>query len=85
MNGLTNDDIDILVESLDSWVQRRQSGEMLGDLLEGLLLSKGADVDVAKAKTERTARKEQAKMKEKEEMELATILKAKLILMKARG
>jgi hypothetical protein len=76
MNKLTHEDIGILIEALDAWVQRKQSGELVGELLEGLLAPKEAGQEL---KAKREERRREAAREKQLDADTATLLKAKLI------
>lgn len=81
-NELTTEDINLLMEALETWKNKEQSDAMLGSMLGAIILSPKTKEDQDKyiAKTE-------DKFKEIEERrqlrdEQITLLKAKLIQMK---
>lgn len=76
MNTLNDEDIRILVEALDAWINRNASGEIMGDLLEAVLSEKGDRTD---AKAKQAERREKARQEKLLDQETATLLKAKLI------
>ena len=74
MNGLTNEEISILLEVLDAWVNGRTSGEFMGDILYTIM---GKDTDENKMKIEE--RRRESKREQQLDADVATLLKAKLI------
>lgn len=78
--NLTIDDINILIESIDSWKSRRFASEMMGDLFTTMLIKdkdKLAEIEIKK--------KEQAlekKVSQEREKQTAELLKAKLVMLK---
>jgi len=79
---LTKEDLDILIEALDAWLKRDASREILGDIFGTMLLKD----DEARNKffAEREEKKQQKKSQQQNEQEIATLLKAKLILIKQK-
>ena len=77
---LTIDDINILIEAVGSWTSRKFAGEIMGTMLEAMLVKDD------KARKERDAKKEQDKLKKKHEEErekcAAELIKAKLVVLK---
>ena len=79
---LTKEDLNILIEALDSWLNRDFGGEIIGDML-GSLLAKDEE-GKKKILEEREERKKVKETQKQNEAEIATLLKAKLILMKQK-
>jgi len=80
-DNLTNEEITILIESLDSWVHRNQSGELMGDLLTAMIDGKMTP----EMKAERDQRRATMKREQQLDQDTATLLKAKLIRMRQRA
>ena len=81
-NILGKEELDTLIESLDCWVARDMTGELIGGLFESMMtknLSEKRKKELDLKKEKETKIKEDKKQKDKE---FAIILKAKLISMK---
>lgn len=76
------DDIEILIEAVDSWKSRGFAGEMMVDML-GSMLAKDEE-SKKKIQEEREKEKNKREEKKRKDSEKADILKAKLILLKQR-
>lgn len=75
---LTREDIDVLIEATEAWESKDAAGELMGDLLQGML-SRGDEKTLAEMKQrkmEETRKREQEKKLRKER---SIILRAKLI------
>ncbi len=79
---LKKEEIDVLIESLDSWVHRSQAGEMMGVMFEGLMSDKITDAGKLKLKQKRAEEYNKKKEKQTEDKETATLIKSKLIMLK---
>lgn len=79
MTELTRNELDILIESVDHWVEK----DMVGGLLDGLLLSMiGKDAPEQSRRQmemDRSAKEEERKAQKRLRKEQAIILKAKLL------
>ena len=78
--NLTENDFDMMVKGLDALPNKDAAGEMMGDLLFGML-SKGAD-DIGTAKLEIDKQKAKAKRDRDMLTEDVRVLQGKLILLK---
>ena len=78
---LLKEDIDILVEALDSWLKRDIPGEMVSELL-GAIFFKGDELSRKAWEEERKDEKAKRTGLKKDNEEIAALLKSKLILMK---
>ncbi len=84
MTTLDRSDIETLLEALPAWESKDTSGEMVGSLMESLMLG-GREVppDVkAKMKADREAREREAKQTRQQRHEISIQLQAKLLSMR---
>ena len=80
--NLTEDDFKLLVDGLDALPQKGLAGEMMGDLLLGMISDNKSPEAVEKMKSEREARKrKEEKAKEKQGDDIK-ILQGKLLMLK---
>ena len=81
MNELTAEELTILIEACDSWIEKDMPGQMMGDLFEAVFLNKNADPESKnKYKSERDERLAKQALAKELRREQATILKAKLTM-----
>ncbi len=78
---LSDDDISVLLESLEAWVSKDFAGEMMGDLLGSMFIK---DDPIAKAKfdDERLAQKVNRDREKVVRKERSIILRSKLLMMR---
>ena len=81
MNELSIEDLNVLIDAVDAWVEKDSSGELIGGLITAMLTDKNPEAQ-EKMKREREA--DQAKKKQEKQLakETAVLLKGKLIQMK---
>jgi len=75
---LTKEDLEILIEAVATWESKDISSAMMSSMI-GMMLAK--DKEEAKRDTEEAFR--EAEIQKREKSEIATCLKAKLILIKS--
>jgi hypothetical protein len=73
--NLTNEEIDLLIEAMDSWANRHTTGEIIGGMLEAMLGDKATPEAKAKFEHDRATKKIEQRL----DQDTATLLKAKLI------
>jgi hypothetical protein len=76
---LTKEDLELLIEAVDCWPRRKESGRLLSEFAM-VMLTGPEKKEYVEARLEEERIKDKQRIREDEE--LATILKAKLILMK---
>lgn len=80
---LTTQDIDILIESLDAWIDSKLAGEILGDILIGALVKNNDPDAKAHAESERQKVSQKREQRKALRQRTATILKGKLYQLQA--
>lgn len=76
---LNDDEMGILVEALEAWVDKDAAGELMSELLIGLVGDKG---DAEAIASKRTKQKEEAKQAKQLRKEKSILLQGKLIRMR---
>lgn len=66
---------------MDAWVRRDQAGDMMGELLVGILAAKNPLIQ-EQAERDKRQKKAEAAIKRQMDNETATLLKAKLVQMR---
>ncbi len=79
--NLTKQDFDALIESMDSWVDKDATGELMGMMLGGLA-SRGDPVLAAKMEHEDKERRRKADAARKIRKERCIVIQSKLIAMR---
>lgn len=79
---LSETDLVILIEAMDSWIDKGSTGELMGDLMMGMMGSRSDPETMRKIELEREVAKAKREAEKIGRMEVATLLKAKLIHMK---
>lgn len=79
---LSETDLVILIEAMDSWIDKGSTGELMGDLFMGMLTDRKNPEVVQKMQIDREGAKAKREAERAGRMEVATLLKAKLIQMK---
>ncbi len=81
MQNLTTGEFEILIEAVDVWPSRHAAGEILGSVVEAMVSSKNEDMGetLEERREKKNAEREETN---KQESEIATVLKAKLIQMR---
>lgn len=82
MESFKEEEIDVLIEALDSWESKDFGGEVLGMMLEAMIgdkMSEESKIKMVEDKKKQDAEKEQKKKMRKE---TSVLLKAKLIQFK---
>ena len=83
---LTTQDLDILIASLDDWINSGSTGALMGGLLSSIFANKDADPEVAtKIKNDQARRDAEYKTEKARRERVATILKAKLYTLQAQA
>lgn len=77
---LTRQDIDLLIESLDAWDHRHESGQLLMSMMGGLACRNDGDLERFKYEMER--KHKQHELDNKVSRERSILLRAKLIQMR---
>ena len=75
--NLNIEDVDLLIEAMDTWVGRSLAGDMMTDMLSSLI-----EKDQDKLKQRQELNKLRREEQRKSDAEKATLLKAKLIELK---
>lgn len=79
MDQLTYDEINILIEALDSWESKDAFGDLAGGLLDAMFSDKLSDEDKAKRKEEKRIKDMKAERDRRERKDQSVLIKAKLI------
>lgn len=79
--NLTERDFELIIDGLDQVPNKNQAGEMLGDLMLGMLTKDDPEV-AAKMKAEREDRQRKAKKEKDLMVEEIKILQGKLLMLK---
>lgn len=82
MSNLTNKDIDILCDALESWERKDDAGMFLGGMLTSLLSKDAPPEMIAEMKKMDEEREAERERKTRERKEKSIILRAKLIMLK---
>lgn len=82
VESFTQQELDILVEALDAWVNKEQSGEMVGDLLEAIAIPKEKQDE--KYLQNKASRKHDGEVKKSMRKQQAILLQAKIINLSKR-
>ena len=77
MNQLTYDEINILIEALDSWESKDAFGDLAGGLLDAMFSDKLSDEDKAKRKEEKRIKDMKAERDRRERKDQSVLIKAK--------
>ena len=80
MNEFSNEEIGILVDALDAWVMRKQSGDLMVGLLTALVAKDDPSIKAKQAEEKRIS-----EMERKLDSDTATLLKAKLIKLRQKA
>jgi len=80
MNEFSNEEIGILVDALDAWVMRKQSGDLMVGLLTALVAKDDPTIKAKQAEEKRLA-----DMERKLDSDTATLLQAKLIKLRQKA
>jgi hypothetical protein len=78
---LNHDDLTVLIEAVDSWVNKDATGELMGALFEGMLADKNSP-EAEKLKREREEKRLAKDVEHRQRKDSATLLKAKLIMLR---
>ena len=81
-NNLSSKEIDTLVEALEAWETKDNTGRLLGGLMSAMLSDKMGDEAKAKMEAAEKEREEKAEREQKQRKETSLLLKAKLVMMK---
>lgn len=79
MENLTEEEINILIEAMDSWISKDSTGEFMSEILGALLTDKMTDEGKEKLKQDRHIEKIKRDQSRREREEKAILMKAKLI------
>lgn len=82
MNNLSNQEIDILISSVDHWVNKDQMDGLFGGLLTAMFSDKMSEADKAKQKAKELEEEKKRADAKQLRQETAIMLKAKLLTMK---
>lgn len=80
---LTTEDIDILIQALDAWIDSGLAGELVGDILSAALTKDGDPEQKAHFEGQREKARQKHKQTAEQRKRTATILKAKLYQIQA--
>lgn len=80
--SLTLQEIDVLLEALDKWVAGSLDGELTGMLFGAMFSDKLDEEGKAKFEEKQQKQNDEREAKRRERSEVATLLKAKLIMVR---